>query len=182
MEKDIYIWSRDKIQELMNRKKHIETKILYLLPVITIVMALITINIKAQVPKEIEILSKWVDSIAYVLLILCLLILINGLKDTLLSKKWVRILMDYEYGEKIFIQEGILDSPYPKRMLDGYNSLINEKKEEKEIYGVMIEGLDNVCKEINYVAMAKNMCFEYGVKIITIVVTMVLIKNIIIIN
>lgn len=184
MLKDIYIWSREKADELLRRKQHIEMKILYLLPVVSIIMGFVTVNLKEaeKLTKELKILVKMFNGVSYILLIISMFFLIAGLEDVLLKKKWIRCIYNYEYGKQIELMNGIIDTPFPKKMLDGYTLQRSENKTTNDIYRTMIDNLQKVCKNIELVSTAKNMCLVYGVKFNLYAILIILFKSIIVVN
>lgn len=85
-------------------------------------MGFVTVNLKEaeKLTKELKILVKMFNGVSYILLIISMFFLIAGLEDVLLKKKWIRCIYNYEYGKQIELMNGIIDTPFPKKMLDGY--------------------------------------------------------------
>ena len=159
-------------------------KILYLLPVVSIIMGFVTVNLKEaeKLTKELKILVKMFNGVSYILLIISMFFLIAGLEDVLLKKKWIRCIYNYEYGKQIELMNGIIDTPFPKKMLDGYTFQRSENKTTNDIYRTMIDNLQKVCKNIELVSTAKNMCLVYGVKFNLYAILIILFKSIIVVN
>ncbi|AQS04802.1 hypothetical protein [Clostridium beijerinckii] len=165
--KKIYEDSKEKYNQILSRKQHIEIKILYLLQAVAILGGLNALQTASgdNQPKYFDIWIKHCNISSYVLLGLSVMVLVQALNDNLLHKKIIRRIVSALY--KIDVEKygyENKESPFADKMLEEYKKCKNRKKYSglDEYYEEIINATNRATRLAFNVSVAKNICFTTG--------------------
>jgi hypothetical protein len=155
----ILSYSLQKLQQLHERKRHIETKGLYLLQGQAVSIALFSViwTDGGSISWNDNILSK-LKIIIYVLILVCIIISVGTTvfiqKDNLLSSKCIQKILKRKYNIKISDEEakGFRDIANPQYILDLYY----KNKSNRILFEKIIESIDTSINNLCNICISKN--------------------------
>jgi len=208
--KEIYTYANNKLEQLHERKRHIEIKSLYVLQATAVVVTLFTalLNYCGELPEQLSWLSSLGIFSFYVVVAITIFFLISSLNDGIVTWRTTRRLIKHEnirvewdkkilklYGQGKVSDNDVENTAKQKLkkknvMKKGYYLESPHPRQAiafakggmniEEYYKNMVDGLNKSIDSADLINTAKNMYFNKGIKLFVCAIFLVIFLGILV--